>query len=55
VSPGFVIALIAWFAGIVSLLVTAARITDRRPRLAFALLMAALMVMLWGLLFVMAA
>jgi hypothetical protein len=52
-GPLFVVSLITWFALIVGLLFAAARITDRRPRLAFALLMTGLMVMVWGLVFVM--
>lgn len=55
VSPSFIIALIAWFVIVVGLLFTAARITDRRPKLAFVLLMGALFTMLWGIIFVMAA
>ncbi len=55
VTPSFVIALIAWFVIVVGLLFTAARITDRRPRLAFVLLMGALFTMLWGIILVMAA
>lgn len=54
-SPSFVIALIIWFSIVVGLLFTAARTTDRRPRLAFVLLMGALFTMLWGIIFVMAA
>ena len=54
-SPSFVIALIVWFCIVVGLLFTAARITDRRPKLAFVLLMGALFTMLWGLIFVLAA
>ncbi len=45
----FVASLIAWFAAVVSLGIGAARVADRRPRVAFGMLMGALFVMLWGL------
>jgi hypothetical protein len=54
-TPRFVIALIVWFVAIVGLLITASRLTETRPRLAFGMLMLGLMVMLWGVLFVMIA
>jgi hypothetical protein len=55
VTPAFVVSLVAWFVAIVALLLVASRLSDRRPRLAFALLMVGLLVMIWGVLFVMAA
>ena len=55
VDANFIINLVLWVIVIVALGITAARVADRRPRLALVLLLGSLLFMVWGSIFVFAS